>query len=58
MLVVYDTKGALIYTEKITGVEVGFNEKTIDVYNLTAGLHVLTLQNGSTEIVSEKFLKY
>lgn len=57
-LVICDTKGALIYTEKITGVQVGFNEKVINTYTITSGLHVLTLQNGGTEIVSEKFLNY
>ncbi len=56
--VIYDTKGALIYTEKMTNVQVGFNEKVINTYTITSGLHVLTLQNGGTEIVSEKFFKY
>lgn len=56
-LAIYDVKGALVYKEEITDVQVGFNERTVDVHPLTFGLHVLTLYNGSSKLVSEKFVK-
>ncbi len=57
-LIIFDINGAIVYEEMLSDIEVGFNQRIIDVHDLYQGVYVLSLRGRKIDFLSRKFIKY